>query len=103
MTKNLGSILSIGLFVIFFIFLIFYFLLGINQLKNDFSKNLLKEVNKNNPNITIIKDEIEENHIIKENQQNMNNENLSKSNIKLNKENIGISQKINYKADITIY
>ena len=101
-TKNLGSILSIGLFVIFFIFLIFYFLLGINQLKNDFSKNLLKEVNKNNPNITIIKDEIEENHIIKENQQNKNNENLSKSNIKLNKENIGISQKINYKADNNI-
>ena len=46
-TKNLGSIISLSYFFIYFLFLIIYSIRGIKQLSIEFSK-ILKKANKNN-------------------------------------------------------
>ena len=93
-TKNIGSILTIAYFLIFFIFLILYFAKGKIQLKDDFSNNFLLKVNKYNPHKTFFKSEISK--------ENRYNELYLEADKKIDKSKIDIFEKAKYKQDINI-
>ena len=87
-TKNIGSILSISYFLIFFAFTLIYFFKGKNQLKNDYSNFIIEQTHENN-SIKIIqtKDAVQgdvNNDICLQANKNIENLNLNKVNNNIN-------------------
>ena len=95
---NKGSLLSLIYFFIYFLFLIIYLIKGINQLKNEFSKNIMNNFGKNHTNKIINANKI----IAVKNKKNKNvkitnNTLFLKANKKIDKKNIEIYKQMKYK------